>query len=274
MNDRSATTSGQGSKAGSAARSSAAVRVRALVRSSTVTRADRRAATGWSWPWPTSTAYTWRGAALEQAVGEAAGRRPGIEGAPARRRRRRSGRGPPSSFRPPRLTKGEGGPSRTTGSSGATRRAAFSAGAPGHEDAARRRWPPGPPAGSGRGPGARARCRAGGGPRRSAGGLLVRLLVRGLLVRAVLAWRPSWRSDFSAPPWRGVPSWPPTGVTLRLAAAAHARWPSCRPGCSRPWRSWSPGWSRPWWSWSPGCSPCRLLARLLARLGGSCPPAS
>ena len=42
----------------------------------------------WSWPRPTSTATTVRGAVLEQAVGEAAGRRPGVERTGVRRRRR------------------------------------------------------------------------------------------------------------------------------------------------------------------------------------------
>ena len=54
MKERSVTTSGQGSKPGSATRRSAMVSVRTLVRSKTVTRASARSV-GWSWPWPTST---------------------------------------------------------------------------------------------------------------------------------------------------------------------------------------------------------------------------
>ncbi len=54
------------------------VSVRTLVRSRTVTRASARSV-GWSWPWPDVDRVHVRRAPLEQAVGEAAGRRPGIE---------------------------------------------------------------------------------------------------------------------------------------------------------------------------------------------------
>ena len=78
-----------------------------------------------------------------------------------------------SSFCPPRLTKGEGGPSRRGARPAATRRAGLSACAPATrtQPAAMAAWAS---CGCRPGRGARARCRAGGGPRCSAGGFLGR----------------------------------------------------------------------------------------------------
>ncbi len=63
-----------------------------------------------SWPWPTSTATTVRGAALQQAVGEPTGRGAGVEGTavPARRASKRSSAA--SSFSPPRRRSAAGRP--------------------------------------------------------------------------------------------------------------------------------------------------------------------
>ena len=61
---------------------SSAVSARALTPSRTITRGSLRSRQS-SWPWPTSSAMTLRGAALEQHVGEAAGRGADVERAAA-----------------------------------------------------------------------------------------------------------------------------------------------------------------------------------------------
>ncbi len=161
-----------------------------------------------------------RRAPLQEAVGEAPGRGPGVQGphvadverrtARARRRAsprpaRRSGPADRGARRGRRARPGGRACRRST------RRRSRGA----------RRWPPARRCGSGRGPAGRARCPGGGGRsprshggrpaggRSAAGGLLGRrLLGRGLLGRASSWPVPAWRwSSWPAPSWRSS-SWP------------------------------------------------------------------
>ena len=216
---------GTGSKAGSAAASSSTVSVRTLVRSSTVTSrvGPQR---GMELPVAHVDRVDVGRAALEQAVGEAAGGGSGIEGAPAgdgdgeavqcglelaaaaadvRGRAARAGR------------RARPGPRGVPPSRPARRR----------RGRCRRRWPPGPPAGGRRGRGARARRRAGGGPRWSAGGLLGRSCR--CLGSTFLPWPTSWCRRPCRPSPSGTSPCRRGGGVTTLAAAPGPGWPSCRP---------------------------------------------
>ena len=124
--------------------------------------AGRRASDHASWPRPTSTATTCGRAGLQQAVGEPAGRRAGVEGPAAPTRRSRSGRARPRASR--RHGRRTGAVARVTwiGSSAVDQAGGGAGRAARRRGPARRRSPRPPGGGSRAGPGARARHRVAG----------------------------------------------------------------------------------------------------------------